>query len=148
MGTLGFRRRRSKEETNPTRRQLQRKELPPKQSGSLSRLRSWSQRLPSTGGQRAAGSRRDSQTCQGHQPAPLASVENPLGLPLDEQGQAPSIAVEDLPEEGRQARLEQGTRFREYLNGRDLWIAAFNRLTHFQQVLAVILTDTLNSTPP
>ena len=32
---------------------------------------------------------------------PLALVENPLGLPLDEQGQAPSIAVENLPEERR-----------------------------------------------
>ena len=32
---------------------------------------------------------------------PLALVENPLGLPLDEQGRAPSIAVENLPGIGR-----------------------------------------------
>ena len=61
---------------------------------------------------------------------PPVSGENPLGLPLDREGQAPSINVEEIPGEERQARFDRGNQFCRYLNGRDGWVAAYDRLSH------------------
>ena len=78
---------------------------------------------------------------------PPVSGENPLGLPLDEQGRAPSINVEEIPGEERQARFDRGNRFCGYLNGRDGWVAAFDRLPHFHQILAIILAENVKQHP-
>ena len=37
---------------------------------------------------------------------PSVSGENPLGLPLDREGQVPSINVQEIPGEERQARFD------------------------------------------
>ena len=78
---------------------------------------------------------------------PPVSGENPLGLPLDGEGRAPSINVEEIPGEERQARFDQGNQFCRYLDGRDGWVAAFDRLPHFHQVLAIILAENVKQHP-
>ena len=42
---------------------------------------------------------------------PPVSGENPLGLPLDGEGQVPSINVQEIPGEDRQARFDRGNQF-------------------------------------
>ena len=74
---------------------------------------------------------------------PPVSGENPLGLPLDREGQVPSIAVEEIPGEDRQARFNQENRFCEYLAGRNVWVAAFDSLPHFHQILAILLAENI-----
>ena len=76
----------------------------------------------------------------------LALMENPLWLPPDEQGRAPSIAVEDIPGEGRKARFYRGTRFCKYLNGRDVWFSAFKTDTFLTSVSRYI--DQKHQTAP
>ena len=66
---------------------------------------------------------------------------------MSQGGDEEPLRYQDQGGDGRQARFEQGTRFCEYLNGRDVWILAFNRLTHFQQVLAVILAVNIKQHP-
>ena len=57
---------------------------------------------------------------------PPVSGENSLGLPIDREGRAPSIKVEEILGEERQARLERGNQFCRYLAGRAEWVAAFD----------------------
>ena len=52
--------------------------------------------------------------------------------------------MEEIPGEERQARFDQGNRFCRYLNGRDGWVAAFDGLSHFHQILAVLLAENIN----
>ena len=49
--------------------------------------------------------------------------------------------------EERQARLEQVNRFCRYLAGRAKWVAAFNRMLHFHQILAVLLAENIEQHP-
>ena len=78
---------------------------------------------------------------------PSVSGENPLGLPLDEQGGVPSITMEEIPRKERQASFDGGNRFCEYLNGRNGWVAAFDGLSHFHQILAILLADNIDQQP-
>ena len=78
---------------------------------------------------------------------PPVSGENPLGLPLDGQGRALSINVKGIPGEERQARFDRGNRFCAYLNRRDGWVAAFDQLSHFHQIVAILLADNINQQP-
>ena len=78
---------------------------------------------------------------------PPVSGENPMRLPLDGEGQAPSINVEEIPEEERQARFDRGNQFCRYLNGREGWVAAFDRLSHFHQILALLLAENIKHHP-
>ena len=78
---------------------------------------------------------------------PMATVDNLLGFSLDDQGWVPGITVANLPGEGREAGFDQCTRFCEYLDGCDTHIQAFNRLSYFQQILAIILTETVDQHP-
>ena len=78
---------------------------------------------------------------------PPVSGENPLGLLLDRQGRAPSINVEEILGEERQARLDRGNQFCRYLDGRDGWVAAFNRRPHFHQILAILLAKNVEQHP-
>ena len=52
---------------------------------------------------------------------PLVSGENPMGLPLDEEGQVRSINMQKISGEERQARFDRGNQFCRYLDG---WMAA------------------------
>ena len=56
---------------------------------------------------------------------------NPLGLPLDGDERVPSINMQEIPGEDREARFDRGNQFCRYLDGRDGWVAAFDRLSHF-----------------
>ena len=78
---------------------------------------------------------------------PPVSGENPLVLPLDGEGQVPSIIVEEIPGEDRQARFNQENRFCEYLVGRTGRVAAFNSLPHFPQILAILLVENIKQQP-
>ena len=78
---------------------------------------------------------------------PPVSGENPLGLPLDGEGQVPSINVQEIPGEERQARFDQENQFCRYLNRRDGWVAAFDGLSHFHQILAVLLAENIEQQP-
>ena len=74
---------------------------------------------------------------------PPVSEENPLGLLLDGEGRAPSINVDKILGEETQARLERGNQFCRYLDGRDGLVAAFNRMPHFHQILAILLAKNI-----
>merc|ERR1711873_79585 len=78
---------------------------------------------------------------------PPVSEENPLGLPLDGEGRTPGINMGEILGEERQARLDRGNQFCRYLNGRDGWVAAFDRLSHFHQILAIILAENVEHHP-
>ena len=78
---------------------------------------------------------------------PPVSGENLLGLPLNGEGQVPSISMQEIPEEERQARFDRGNQFCRYLNKRDGWVAAFDRLSHFHQILAIILAENVEQHP-
>ena len=78
---------------------------------------------------------------------PPVPRENPLGLPLDREGQVPSSNIQEIPGEERQARFDRGNQFCRYLNGREGWVAAFDRLPHFHQILAIILAENVNQHP-
>ena len=49
----------------------------------------------------------------------IANLPLVYGLPLDGEGRAPSINVEEILGEERQARLDRGNQFCRYLDGRD-----------------------------
>ena len=78
---------------------------------------------------------------------PPVSGENPLGLLLDGEGRAPSINVEEILGKERQARLEQGNQFCRYLDRRAEWVAAFDRMPHFHQILVVLLAENIEQHP-
>ena len=50
---------------------------------------------------------------------PPVSEENPLGLPLDRDDPVPSINMQEIPGEDREARFDRGNQFYRYLDGRD-----------------------------
>ena len=58
------------------------------------------------------------------------SVDNPLGLPPDEQGRPHQLAIRALPGKGRDTRFNAGAALCSLLNGRDGYITAFNSLIH------------------
>ena len=72
--------------------------------------------------------------------APLGFlVNNPLGLPSDEQGQPYQLRIRALPGEDCDTRLKAGAALCSFLTGQDSYIMTFNSLTLSQQVIAVLI---------
>ena len=69
------------------------------------------------------------------------SVNNPLGLPPEEQGRPHQLRIRAIAGEGHDTRLSAGAALCRLLNGRDGYITVFNSLTHPQQVIAVLIEE-------
>ena len=74
--------------------------------------------------------------------APLGFlVNNPLGLPSDEQGQPHQLRIRAITGEDCDARLNIGTALYSLLKGQDSYIMVFNSLKYPQQVIAVLIEE-------
>ena len=76
-----------------------------------------------------------------HPGLPLASDNNPLGLPLDADGQVPTLRITAPEGEGVKARNTQCTSFCEFLNSQEGYVQAFNRLLQYKQKVAILIQE-------
>ena len=69
------------------------------------------------------------------------TLNNPLGLPVDNQGQPHQLWLDAINGEGRDERLTVCAAPCGVLNGQQEYIAVFNSLTHPQQVIATRIRE-------
>ena len=82
-----------------------------------------------------------------NQRVPVASADNPLGLPLDNDRQASALKVMALDGEEHPARITQCTAFFTFLGSLDRYVQAFNRLPRQQQIIAVLIQEEYEDQP-
>ena len=77
----------------------------------------------------------------------MASVDNPLGLPLNNNGRAPALRVMVLKGGECDPRITQCVNFCRFLGSHDRYVQAFNRLPHHQQIIAVLIQEEWEDKP-
>ena len=78
---------------------------------------------------------------------PVVSDDNPLGLPLDANGQVPTLRLVTLQGNGDLERRVQCNDFCRFLANREEYVQAFNRLPQPQQIAALLLQEEWKDQP-
>ena len=78
---------------------------------------------------------------------PVVSDDNPLGLPLDANGQVPTLKLVTLQENRGLERHVQCNDFCRFLANREEYVQAFNRLPQPHQIEALLLQEEWKDQP-
>ena len=78
---------------------------------------------------------------------PMANKDNPLGLPLGADGQAPTLKIVALEGEGAKARRVLSKRFCNFLATREEYVQVFNQFPQHQQIAAILIQEEWEDQP-
>ena len=78
---------------------------------------------------------------------PVVNNDNPLGLPLDENGRAPTLRIVRLPQNEAQERIIWCNNLCQFLANREEYVKAFNRLPQHHQMAVILIQEDWEDQP-
>ena len=78
---------------------------------------------------------------------PVVNDDNPLGLPLDENGQAPTLKIVIIPGNKAPERIVWCNNLCRFLANREEYIQAFNQLPQHHQIAVILIQEDWEDQP-
>ena len=77
----------------------------------------------------------------------MVDYDNPLGLPLDENGRAPKLKIVTIPGDEALERIARCNNLCRFLANREEYIQAFNQLPQHHQIAVILIQEDWEDQP-